>query len=395
MESPCKIWSWQERGAIEETLYGLYPIRSDNEMEQNDIFYMRKAMELAKKGRGYTSPNPMVGCVIVKEGNIIGMGYHEKYGQLHAERNALKACQEEPAGATLYVTLEPCCHYGKTPPCTEAILEHHIKKVVIGCVDRNPLVGGKGVKILEEHGVEVVTGVLEEECRKLNEVFFHFISEKTPFLAIKYAMTLDGKIATNCGDSKWITNEKSRQHVHFLRKYYTGIMVGIQTVFADNPMLNCRIEEGVNPIRLVCDSKLQIPLECALVKTAKQIRTIVIGCTKNIKKIEQLQEQGVEIILQEGQQQVNLQALMVTLGEMGIDSILLEGGGTMHAAALEAGIVQKVYAYIAPKLIGGKEALSPIAGNGISKMQNAVVLEEVELESFEGDFLISGNVKKQ
>ena len=220
--------------------------------------YMKRALELAKKAMGYTSPNPMVGCVVVKDGRIVTEGYHERCGEYHAERNALTKCSEDLTGATMYVTLEPCCHQGKTPPCTDIILERGIGKVYVGSMDPNPKVAGKGVQILRDHGVEVETGLLEEECLSLNEIFFHYITTKMPYVAMKYAMTLDGKIASFSGDSKWVTGERAREHTHFLRKKYRGILVGIGTVLADDPMLNCRTENGVDPVRIVCDSHLQI-----------------------------------------------------------------------------------------------------------------------------------------
>lgn len=359
--------------------------------------YMRRAIALAKRGIGYTNPNPIVGCVVVKDGRIISEGYHERYGQFHAERNALLNCQEDPAGAELYVTLEPCCHYGKTPPCTEIILEKKIRKVYVGSMDTNPKVGGKGVQILREAGVEVETGILEEECRQMNEVFFHFIETGKPFVVMKYAMTMDGKIACASGDSKWVTGEAARTHVHELRRAYRGIMVGIGTVLADDPMLNCRIVQGADPIRIVCDSRLRIPLNCRLVQTARDIPTIV-ACTKATlmteecqEKITALRQAGVELVATGiNESQVDLTELMQLLGEKKIDSILLEGGSTLNAAALQAGIVNKVYAYVAGKLIGGKAAPTPVSGEGAKKMSDAVVLTDLQVTAFGEDLCISG-----
>ncbi len=225
----------------------------------NDTGYMRMALELAKKGMGWTAPNPMVGAVIVKDGRIIGQGWHERWGEAHAERNALASCLEPPEGATMYVTLEPCCHHGRQPPCTDAILEAGIRRVVVGAGDPNPLVAGKGIRILQEHGVAVTEHVLEAECRKLNEVFFHFIRTKRPFVVMKYAMTMNGKIAAYTGASKWITGETAREHVQTQRHRYTGIMVGVGTVLADDPMLTCRIPDGKQPVRIVCDTSLRTP----------------------------------------------------------------------------------------------------------------------------------------
>lgn len=361
--------------------------------------YMRRALELARKGEGHTSPNPMVGCVVVKDGRIISEGYHEKYGEFHAERNALTRCTEDTAGADLYVTLEPCCHQGKTPPCTDIIIEKKIARVFVGSMDSNPLVAGKGVQILRDHGIYVETGILDAECRKLNEVFYHYIATKTPFVVMKYAMTLDGKIACATGDSKWVTGEIARTQVHRMRGRYRGIMVGIGTVLADDPMLNCRVEGGVDPVRIICDSNLHIPTESQIVKTASDMETIV-ACSQEAleserkqEKIRRLKEAGIQIIGTEGAHGVNLVELMKKLGGQNIDSILLEGGGTLNASALEDGIVNKVYAYIAGKLIGGMDARSPVEGMGIDRMADAITLQNMEIEKLGDDFCIVGYVK--
>ena len=237
---------------------------------------MRRAIELAKKGGGYVHPNPLVGCVVVKDDEIIAEGYHEKYGEFHAERNALTRCQSETKGASLYVTLEPCCHYGKTPPCTEIIIEKGIKKVFVGILDPNPLVAGKGVKILQDAGIEVEVGLCADEIHELNKVFLKYITTKRPYVIMKTAMTLDGKIAAFTGDSRWVTNEESRKMVHQLRGEMAGVIVGIGTVLADDPMLNVRLDGNHHqPVRIVVDSNLRIPIDSQLVKTAKKYRTIV------------------------------------------------------------------------------------------------------------------------
>ena len=226
-----------------------------------DEKYMRRALELAQRGRGWVSPNPVVGAVIVRDdGTVIGEGWHEKYGDLHAERNALKHCMEPPAGATMYVTLEPCCHHGRQPPCTDAILEAGIRRVVVGSGDPNPMVAGKGIRILREHGVEVTEGVLRDACNAVNEIFFHFIQTNTPYVVMKYAMTLDGKIAAWTGESKWITGEEARAHVHALRGRLFGIMCGVGTVLADDPLLTCRLPGTRDPVRIICDTHLRTPL---------------------------------------------------------------------------------------------------------------------------------------
>lgn len=352
--------------------------------------YMRRALELARKGMGYTSPNPMVGCVVVKEGKIITEGYHEKYGAFHAERNALTRCEEDLTGAELYVTLEPCCHHGKTPPCTDIILERGIGKVYVGSMDPNPKVAGKGVQILRDHGIEVETGLLEKECLALNEIFFHYITTGRPFVAMKYAMTLDGKIAAHTGDSKWVTGEEARQHVHMLRKQYRAILVGIGTVLADDPMLNCRIEENVDPVRIVCDSKLRLPLTSQLVKTAKEIPTIAAYATADREKEESLRQAGVELIYAERDGQVDFEALMKELGQRGIDSVLIEGGGAIHGTVLTSGLAKKVYCYVAPKLIGGRDARSPVEGDGFAQMKEALPVIDLEIKKLGEDLCISG-----
>jgi diaminohydroxyphosphoribosylaminopyrimidine deaminase/5-amino-6-(5-phosphoribosylamino)uracil reductase len=380
--------------------------------------YMRIALELARQGEGKVSPNPMVGCVVVKDGVVIAKGYHEMYGGYHAERNALLQCKEESKGAELYVTLEPCCHYGKTPPCTEIILEKKIKKVYVGCLDSNPQVAGKGVKILQEHGVEVEVGILEEECKILNEVFFYYMEQKLPFVAMKYAMTLDGKIACETGDSKWVTGVESRHYVQCLRNRYRGIMAGIGTVLADDPMLNCRIKEGRDPVRIICDTRLRIPTDSKIVQTAKDVQTIIAWNGQAAKefyhKCEEKQEmpraletvrqylQEREIILLEiplkpscCTPQLDLKQLFFQLGERGIDSILLEGGGTLNASALQEGLVQRVYAFVAPKLVAGANAKSPVEGLGIPKMEDAVALQGIEVSKFGEDICITGRIENQ
>ena len=343
-----------------------------------DQNYMLQAIQLAKQGEGWTNPNPMVGAVIVKNGRIIGKGYHKKCGELHAERNAIASLTESAEGATIYVTLEPCCHYGKTPPCTEAIIEQKIKRVVIGSRDPNPKVSGKGIKMLQEAGIEVIEDIMREECDRLNPVFFQYITTKTPYVVMKYAMTLDGKIATKTGASKWITGEAARAEVQHMRHRYMGIMAGIGTVLADDPMLNVRVEGWKSPIRILCDSGLRIPLDGQIVKSAGKYRTIVAYAdSENTEaKRKRLHEMGVETICcPDENNQVDLKKLMKYLGEEGIDSILLEGGGTLNDSALRAGIVQEVQAFIAPKLFGGMNSKTPVEGIGVRFPSEAVKLK--------------------
>lgn len=355
--------------------------------------YMKKAIELAKTAIGHTSPNPLVGCVVVKNGNIIAKACHERYGEYHAERNALTRCKEDTNGAELFVTLEPCCHYGKTPPCTEIIIEKGIKKVYVGSLDSNPLVAGKGVSILREHGIQVETGILEKECIEMNEIFYHYITNDTPFAVVKYAMTLDGKICSCTKDARYVSNETSRKHVHFLRKKYKAILVGINTVEADNPMLNCRLDEDpVNPIRIIMDSHLKIDMKSNIVKTASELPTIIACLPKSLgDKSEELKKAGITImpISPDKNGHVDIYELMKKLHDMKIDSVLIEGGGEIIASALDAKIVNRVYAYVAPKIIMGC-AKSPVAGRGIELMRDAIELKNTKIIDMNGDVLITG-----
>lgn len=357
-----------------------------------DEDYMRRALMLARRGEGRVSPNPMVGCVIVKEGRVIGEGWHEKCGGPHAERAALAACAESPQGGTLYVTLEPCCHWGRTPPCTDAIMENRLARVVVGCLDANPLVAGNGVQTLRTAGVAVATGVLEADCKKLNEVFFHFIQNQTPFVTLKYAMTLDGKLAAHTGDSKWVTGETARAHVHRTRNRLSAIMVGLGTVLQDDPLLTCRMEGGRDPVRIVCDSRLRIPPDCRLVRSAR-VSPLLIAAAERNARAEALERAGAEILLCNAVNgRVDLADLMRRLGARKIDSVLLEGGAALHFAALEAGIVHKVQAYIAPKLIGGAGAKSPVGGQGFAKMADALPLRHMTVIPLGEDFLLEGEL---
>lgn len=359
-----------------------------------DEEFMKIALQLAKNGQGNTSPNPMVGAVIVKNGEIIGQGWHEEYGKPHAERNALAVCTTNPQDATMYVTLEPCCHHGKQPPCVDAIIGAGIKRVVIGSADPNPLVSGKGIRILKEHGIEVIQDVLKADCDRLNEIFFHYIKNKTPFVTMKYAMTMDGKIATATGASKWITSEAARLHVHQQRHRHKAIMVGVGTVLADDPLLTCRIDGGRNPIRIICDSRLRTPLTAQVVTTARQFSTILVTtCDDEIQKAP-YEERGCQILTVDSlDHHVNLQQLMKRLGQMQIDSILLEGGGTLNWSALESGIVQKIHTYIAPKIFGGHLSLSPVGGLGVRIPSTAFLLQNSSVTQLGEDFLIESEVR--
>ena len=368
-----------------------------NMVRQEDIEYMRRAIELAERGVGFTNPNPMVGAVIVKGGKVIGEGWHERCGEWHAERNAFKNCTVPAEGATMYVTLEPCCHYGKTPPCTEAIIEHGIARVVVGMEDPNPLVAGKGIALLREAGIEVVCGVEEEALREQNRVFLKYISTKLPWVAMKTAMTLDGKIATRTGDSKWITGAEARAYVHELRHRFMAILVGIGTAVADDPLLNCRIEgRGVRqPIRVVVDSNARLSLDSQLVKTAGEYRTIVAHTRfAPEERGKALRETGVEMLLcKEKEGLVDVRNLLELLGQSGIDSILLEGGGSLNYTFLSEGLADELYAFIAPKIVGGMNAKTPVEGAGMEKMADAINLELENVLNIGHDVLLKLKVK--
>lgn len=354
--------------------------------------YMRRAIQLAKRARGWTNPNPMVGAVIVKDGVIVGEGYHRRCGELHAERNAFASLKDasDAQNATIYVTLEPCCHYGKTPPCTEAIIEHKIRRVVIGSRDPNPLVSGKGAKILREHGIEVVEDFLREECDEMNSIFFHYITTKTPYVTVKYAMTMDGKIATKTGASKWITGEEARSEVQKMRHNHMAIMAGIGTVLADNPMLNVREEGLKSPIRVICDSTLRIPLDCQIVDTANQYRTMVVCATDDEEKRKALEAKQVEVVcLPNKDDRVDLPLLMQYLGDHQIDSVFVEGGAILNDSLFRNDLVHRVEAFIAPKIFGGALAKSPVEGEGIALVDEARKFKLVQMKQIGQDVCLS------
>ncbi|MGI6216866.1 MAG: bifunctional diaminohydroxyphosphoribosylaminopyrimidine deaminase/5-amino-6-(5-phosphoribosylamino)uracil reductase RibD [Coriobacteriales bacterium] len=368
---------------------------------EQDKQYMARALELAERGMGFTSPNPMVGAVIVKDGRVIGEGWHEKFGELHAERNALANCTDSPEGATIYVSLEPCCHYGKTPPCTEALVEAGISRVVIGSSDPNPLVAGKGIEYLREHGITVEGNLLEEQALALNEPFFHFITTGKPLVVLKYAMTMDGKIATRTGESRWITGEEARERVHRDRMRYASIMVGVGTVITDDPMLTSHIDGGHDPIRIVCDTMLRTSLDSKLVQSARDVRTIIATCQESEEAIRPYEEMGCQILqLPEvpvdyaGRSgRVDLKVLVEELGKMNIDSVMIEGGATLAWSALDAQIIDKVQTYIAPKFFGGADAPSPVSGEGISHPDECVRLVNSKMQRIGEDFLIESEVE--
>lgn len=360
-----------------------------------DEFYMERAIELALKGTGKVNPNPLVGAVIVKEGKIIGEGFHEKYGCAHAERNAINHASENVEGSTLYVTLEPCHHYGKTPPCVDYVIEKKIKRVVIGMKDPNPLVAGKSIEKLKKCGIEVIEGIKEKECIKMNEVFIKYITTKIPYVTAKSGMSLDGKIAASTGESQWITCSESRKHSHELRNKLSSIMVGINTVIADNPSLTYRGEyEGRNPVRIIVDSSLKIPLNAKVVNDG-EAETIIV-CTKNAdeSKKQKLKDLKAEIIeTEEEEGKVDLKEMMKKLGERGIDSVLLEGGGTLNYSMFKNNLVDKVRMYIAPKIIGGSK--NAVSGEGFEKLSECTELYDLTWQQSGSDLMIEGYVRKE
>lgn len=357
---------------------------------------MERALELAQKGIGRVNPNPLVGAVIVKDDEIIGEGYHECYGKEHAERNAIKNAIKDVEGSTIYVTLEPCAHYGKTPPCVDLIIEKKIKKVVIGMLDPNELVAGRSIKKLKEHEIEVIVGIKEEECKKMNEIFIKYITSKLPFVVLKSGMSLDGKIATYSGESKWITSTESREDSQNLRNRLHSIMVGVNTVIADDPELTCRINREKSLFRIIVDTNLRIPLYSKVIKNQDGKTIIATTFGSNEEKKQKIRSLGIKVIeVSSENNKVNLRELVIKLGQEGIDSILIEGGGTLNFSALKEDIVDKVIFYIAPKILGGENSKSSIAGEGFSKLEQAVNLSEISYRQIGEDLLIEGYVKKR
>ena len=346
-----------------------------------DEAFMRQALALAACGVGHTSPNPLVGAVIVRDGRVIGQGWHACYGQAHAERNALDDCVrrgEDPRGAFVYVTLEPCSHQGKQPPCADALVQAGVARVVIGSRDPNPLVSGRGVARLQAAGIQVVQDVLRDECDAVNQVFFMYITTGAPYVVAKWAMTADGHIACANGDSRWVSGEDSRRDAHALRNRLSAVAVGIGTVEADDPLLTCRLPGGRNPLRVVCDTRLSIDADCALVRSATAgDAPLLVACGEGAagsEKARELRELGIEVlgVACGADGRLDLRALMEALGVRGVDSVLLEGGAHLMGAAFEAGIIDEAVAYVAPKLLGDADALSPAAGLEPTRMADAL-----------------------
>ncbi len=358
--------------------------------------YMREAFRLAAHGRGRTSPNPMVGAVLVRDGRIVGMGWHRKAGTEHAEIHALRMAGELAQGATLYVTLEPCSHTGRTGPCAKAILTAGVKRVVAAMEDPNPKVSGRGFQMLREGGVEVSCGLLESEARRLNEAFITWVTKKRPFVTLKMAMTLDGKTATAGGESQWITGEAARLRGHILRDENDAILVGIGTVLADHPSLTTRLPDGngKNPIRVVLDSQARIsPDEPMLHDKAAPI-WVAATETAPPENVKRLRAAGAEVLFAGAGPRVDVPLLLRLLGERNVCSLLVEGGSTVHFSFLSSGLSDKICAFIAPMLFGGKNATPAVGGEGFSQIADAVRLTETSWEQIGDDFCIAGYIKR-
>lgn len=357
----------------------------------DDLKWMKRVLRLAEKGWGRTSPNPMVGALLVKNEKIIGEGYHVRAGEAHAEILAIRQAGGEAEGATLYLNLEPCTHYGKTPPCAPRVIESGVRRVVIGMEDPNPPVKGKGIEGLRMAGLDVEVGVMEKECRRLNEAFSKYILKKEPFVILKAAATLDGKIATRNGDSKWISGERSRRFVHRLRSRVDGILLGIGTILKDDPLLTSHIRGGRDPYRIILDSRLRIP-EQARVVTASPSKTIIVTTESAPRdKIERLEKRGVRtLILDSKEGRVNLKTCLSRLGEMEMMSLLVEGGSQVSGSFLDEGLIDKVLLFLSPKLIGDPQAIGIFGGRGVRDLKDAISLKEMRIRKMGEDLLAEG-----
>ncbi len=359
---------------------------------------MQQALSLARKAKGFTSPNPCVGAVVVKDGKVVGKGFHRAAGLAHAEVEAIDAAGSQALGASIYVTLEPCNHFGKTPPCTHKIIKAGIKKVVVGCKDPNPDVCGGGIKYLRDNGIEVISGVLEKEAKSLIEAFIWYTqNNKKPFVTLKCASTLDGRTATSTGDSKWITNEKSRGFVHRIRHETDAILVGSGTLHADDPSLTARIEgvQTKDPVRIILDTHLSIKETAKVITQDSNAKTIIAtGPFASKKKIILLKSKGVQILeIPLKEERLDLNELMIKLGQMSILSLLIEGGSVVAGSALKAGIVNKVQFFLAPKFLGGSDGIPVFQGKGPELIKDAFELKRSNVIQFDNDILVQGYLK--
>lgn len=362
-------------------------------MKKDHSYFMGLAMKLALKARGRTSPNPMVGALVVKNGAIVGKGYHRKAGLAHAEIIAMEEAGKKSKGAALYVTLEPCVHFGKTPPCVDKIIKNGIREVIIGMLDPNPINNGRGVNILKQHKIRVKVGFMENELRKMNEVFIKYISRGVPFLTVKLAQSLDGKIATRKGNSKWITSDKSRTYAHRMRQDYDAIMVGVNTVIRDNPRLDPWFSKR-HPAKVVVDSQLSTPENANVFSGNARVFIITLPTqpgqeTENRKS---LSKRAKILEVKEKAGQINLKDMLRKLAQLGITNILVEGGGTLVGSLFDERLVDKVLFFISPKIIGGKEAIGSVMGQGVPTVDKSFKLREVKLRKIGEDFLFEGYV---
>lgn len=350
-----------------------------------NIKYMEMALELAQKGTGHVNPNPLVGAVVVKNNRVVGTGYHGFYGGSHAEVYALDKAGDNAKDADIYITLEPCSHYGKTPPCVKKIIDSGIKRCFIGSIDPNPLVSGKGIEILREHDIEVHTGILKQECDSLNKVFFKYINKKLPYLFLKCAITLDGKIAARSGDSKWISNEAAREKVQYYRSKYMGIMVGINTVLNDNPRLTARIENGRNPFRIIVDPHLRIEEDCIIIQNNKDKKTIIVTSIENEKteKQKKLEEAyNIKFIYLQNYSFL-ISDILKKISDLEIDSVLLEGGGKLISQAFKEGIIDSGEIFIGNKILGDSMGKSFISGFSHDKISDSIILRNIKYNLYE------------
>lgn len=366
--------------------------RNSDNMNEHEYF-MQKALSLALKAKGRTFPNPLVGALVVKSGKLIGKGYHRKAGLAHAEAEAIEDAGKKARGASLYVTLEPCTHYGRTPPCVDKILESGIKKVFIGITDPNPLNNGKGIKLLEEHGIEVSAGFLEDDLRKINQPFIKYITKKMPYISVKVGQSLDGKIATKSGDSRWITSDKTREFSHRLRNEYDAIMAGVNTIIRDNPVLLPTAADK-QFLRIIVDSHLSTPADARIFQEPGPviIATVKETLGQEMENKALLSQKAKILEVKENNGQVNLYDLLRKLSRLEITNILVEGGGTLIGSLFDFNLVDKVLFFIAPKIIGGRDAVSSVMGRGISRVDKAVKLKEVSFKKINDDFLLEGTV---
>jgi len=363
-------------------------------MKKTAEYYMNLALKLALKGRGKTSPNPLVGALVVKDGRIVGRGFHGQAGLSHAEVIALDEAQDLAEGATLYVTLEPCCHFGRTPPCVARVIKSGVKEVIVGMIDPNPLNNGKGIEILKQNKIKVRVGFLEDELKRLNEAFIKYITRKLPLITVKVAESLDGRIATRTGDSKWITSDKSRSFAHRLRADFDAIMVGVNTVLRDNPRLDVWFSKK-HPVKIIVDSQLSTPEKANIFSSSNSvvIATLATPSGQETENRAILSHKAKILEIKEKAGQVNLKDLMKKLAGMGITSVLVEGGGMLIGSLFDEGLVDKMMFFISPKIIGGKEAISSVMGQGIARIEKAAKLKNVSLRRFGEDFLIEGYIK--